>query len=87
MIKKTKAKYIVEIDLEDIWAMATELFYSGATEGIEFYLQLSHDDSFKWPRFINPLAKPLTRRPFFFLLPFFSWGFFFFLESLVSSAN
>ena len=65
MIKKTKAKYIVEIDLEDIWAMATELFYSGATEGIEFYLQLSHDNSFKWPRFINPLAKPLTRRLFF----------------------
>ena len=36
MIKKTKAKYIVEIDLEDIWAMVTELFGGGATEGTEF---------------------------------------------------
>ena len=87
MIKKTKAKYIVEIDLEDIWAMATELFYSGATEGIEFYLQLSHDNSFKWPRFINPLAKPLTRGPFFFFCHFSVEVSFFFLESLVSSAN
>ena len=86
MIKKTKAKYIVEIDLEDIWAMATELFYSGATEGIEFYLQLSHDNSFKWPRFINPLAKPLTRGPFF-SFAIFQLRFLFFLESLVSSAN
>ena len=55
MMKK-KAKYITEIGFEDIWAMATELFGGGATVGIEFYLQLSHDNAFKWPRFTNPYS-------------------------------
>ena len=56
MNKKTKNWYTVEIDLADIWAMATELFGSGATVGTEFYLQLSNDDAFKWPRFTKPYS-------------------------------
>ena len=55
MMKK-KAKYITEIGFEDIWAMATELFGGGATVGIEFYSQLSHDNALKWPRFTNPYS-------------------------------
>ena len=53
---KKIAKYITEIGFEDIWVMATELFGGGATVGIEFYLQFSHDNAFKWPRFTNPYS-------------------------------
>ena len=55
-MNKKKNCYTIEIDLADIWAMATELFGSGATVGTEFYLQLSNDNAFKWPRFTKPYS-------------------------------
>ena len=42
--------------------MTIELFGGGATVGIEFCLQLSHDNAFKWPRFTNPYSLTFNQR-------------------------